>query len=82
MEPLYIWLVGGLLGGAFVASTILLVPRLGAAAMIAGVVAGQMICALLLDHWGLVGYPQQDITLWRGVGAALLIAGTVLIQRF
>lgn len=81
-EPLYLWLAGGLLGAAFVATTIVLVPRLGAATMIAGVVAGQMLCALLLDHWGLVGYPQHDVTLWRAVGAALLVAGTILIQRF
>ncbi|MDA0704184.1 MAG: DMT family transporter [Proteobacteria bacterium] len=81
-EPLYIWVAGGVLGAAFVATTILLVPRLGASAMIAGVIAGQMISALLLDQWGLAGYHQQDITLWRGIGAALLVVGAILVQKF
>ena len=41
-----------LLGAFLVASTVVLAPRLGAASMIALIVAGQMAASLVLDHFG------------------------------
>ena len=49
--------------------------------MIATIVAGQMIASLVTDHYGIIGYPQHAINLWRIAGAGLVIAGVVLIQR-
>ena len=72
---------GGLIGAFYVACAIILVPRLGAATLVAAVVAGQMVASLLLDHYGLVGYPRHSIDLWRVVGAVLVMAGVFLIQR-
>jgi transporter family-2 protein len=70
-----------LLGAAYVALTIVLAPRLGAATMIAAIVAGQMLMSLALDQYGLVGFPLHPITAARVVGALLVIAGVALIQR-
>jgi transporter family-2 protein len=78
--PAWQW-TGGLLGAVYVVSTILIGPRLGAATLLSLVVAGQMIAAMLLDHYGLLGFSQQGINLWRVAGALLLIAGTVLVLR-
>ncbi len=78
--PWWHW-VGGLLGAFYVYSVIIVTPRLGAATMVATIVAGQMIASLVVDHYGVIGYPQHAITLWRIAGAALVIAGVVLIQR-
>jgi transporter family-2 protein len=72
---------GGLLGAAYVALTIVLAPRLGAAPLIAAVVAGQMLASLALDHYGLVGFATHPITVARLIGALLVIAGVGLIQR-
>lgn len=72
---------GGLLGATYVALTIVLAPRLGAATMIAAIVAGQMLMSLVLDEYGLVGFPLHPITAGRVVGALLVIAGVALIQR-
>jgi transporter family-2 protein len=72
---------GGLIGAFYVACAIILVPRLGAATLVAAVVAGQMVASLLLDHYGLVGYPRHSIDLWRVAGAVLVMAGVFLIQR-
>ena len=72
---------GGLIGAAYVLAAIVLAPRLGAATLIAAVVAGQMIASLALDQYGLVGFPVQSLTLGRLLGAALVIAGVILIQR-
>ncbi|HXI22119.1 MAG TPA: DMT family transporter [Gemmatimonadales bacterium] len=72
---------GGVLGATFVCMTIILAPRLGAATLIALVVAGQMVSSLVLDHYGLVGYPQHSLNPWRILGALLILAGVALIQR-
>ncbi len=72
---------GGLIGAFYVACAIVLVPRLGAATLVAAVVAGQMVASLLLDHYGAVGYPRHPVDLWRVAGAVLVMAGVFLIQR-
>lgn len=77
--PAWAWL-GGLLGAGFVMAGILTAPRLGAATFIALVIAGQMTAGLVLDHFGLVGFPVREIDLPRLAGAGLLIAGVLLIR--
>jgi len=78
--PAWQW-TGGLLGAAYIAAAVVLAPRLGAATMIASVVAGQMIASLLLDHYGLVGFAQKAATPGRMLGAGLVILGVRLLQR-
>ena len=75
-------LSGGVFGAYFVASVIFAAPRLGAAALIAFVVAGQMLASILLDHFGLLGFAEHPVNLWRLAGVACLIAGVVLIRIF
>ena len=77
--PWWAW-VGGLLGAFFVAVTIGLAPRLGAAALLAAVLAGQMAAALVLDHNGWLGFEERAAT-WRRVGGvALVVAGAALVR--
>jgi len=73
--------IGGLLGATYVYLAIVLAPRLGAATLVAAIVTGQMVTSLLLDHFGLIGYPQQSLTPARALGALLVIGGVLLIQR-
>lgn len=79
--PWWVW-TGGLLGAFFVISAILIIPRFGAATYLALNLVGQMIMALVLDHYGWLGFPVQRISLPRVVGALLLICGVVLIRKF
>lgn len=72
---------GGLIGAVYVLAAIVLAPRLGAATLIAAVVAGQMMTSLVLDQYGLVGFPVHSLNPVRVLGAALVIVGVVLIQR-
>jgi transporter family-2 protein len=72
---------GGLLGALYVLAVIIIAPRLGAGTLVAAIVAGQMIASLLLDQYGLVGFPVHPLTLPRAFGAACVIAGVILIQR-
>lgn len=80
MSPWWHW-VGGLIGALYVVATIVLAPRLGAATMIAAIVAGQMVASLLLDHYGLLGFPVHPVNGLRVLGTALVIGGVILVQR-
>jgi transporter family-2 protein len=76
----WMWL-GGVLGAAFVTGSIVLAPRLGATTLVAAVVAGQLSLSVVLDHFGLLGYPVAPISWPRVLGIVLLVAGVLLIQR-
>jgi transporter family-2 protein len=78
--PAWAWF-GGLLGAAYVASTTVLGPRLGAVALLALTLGGQMVAALVVDHYGVIGFPQSPVTPSRLIGAVLLVAGVLLIMR-
>jgi len=78
--PAWAWF-GGLLGATYVAATTVLGPRLGAASFLALTLAGQMFAALLVDHFGVIGFPQSPLTPTRLLGTALLVVGVLLIMR-
>ena len=77
--PWWIWL-GGLCGAFLVTVTIMAVPKLGATAMFAFFLAGQMAASLILDHFGLLGYPVHPLNLWRCIGVAMVVGGVLLIR--
>ena len=72
---------GGALGATYVASVIILAPKLGAAALVSTVVTGQVVSSLILDNFGSVGYAVHPFNLGRLAGAVLLIGGGLLIRR-
>jgi transporter family-2 protein len=76
----WLW-TGGLLGADNIVATIVVAPRLGAATLVAALVAGQMVASLALDHFGWVGFTVHPIDPWRLLGAALIVGGVVLVQR-
>ena len=73
--------VGGLLGAVYIVAAIVLAPRLGAATLVAALVAGQMVASLLIDHYGWVGFAVHPVSALRILGAALVVGGVVLVQR-
>lgn len=79
--PWWQWF-GGTLGAVIVAGSIILAPRLGATSMLALMVTGQMAASLLLDHYGVLGYPVHEASLLRILGCLLVIVGVVLVQKF
>jgi transporter family-2 protein len=78
--PWWSW-TGGMLGSFFVFATVVLTPRLGVAASLAVILAGQMVSALLLDRAGVLGLAIREVTPSRLAGVALLAAGVYLVQR-
>ncbi|HEX8839525.1 MAG TPA: DMT family transporter [Sphingomicrobium sp.] len=76
----YAWL-GGLYGAIYVAVAAYAAPRIGLASLITIGIAGQIAMALWLDQAGAFGLPREPINLGRIAGAALVIAGVVLVRR-
>lgn len=74
-------LTGGILGAGYITAAVVLAPRIGALALIALVIAGQLLTALALDHFGLLALPRVPITALRLGGAFLLLVGVLLILR-
>lgn len=78
--PLAYW-TPGLLGAVYVTSVVLITPRLGVTLTFAMIVTGQMLIALLIDQYGLMGVPIKEISPLRVLGALLLVAGVVLVRK-
>ena len=74
-------LIGGLLGAFFVTVALFVVPKIGAAVMIASVLTGQMTAALIIDQVGLLGIPKNPIDLYRIGGLACLVVGIKLLTK-
>ena len=75
------FLTGGLLGAAYVTTVLVTVRTLGAGAVVAATITGQLTASVALDHFGLLGVERQPVSLARVVGVALLAAGVYLIVR-
>ena len=71
----WLFVAGGVLGGAYVTISTLLIPRIGAAALMAFLVAGQLLAGMVLDRVGFLGMAVREISLGRVAGAVLLMAG-------
>ena len=70
--------LGGVLGGFFVAVQATTVPLLGVALFSVAVVAGQSSTSLLVDHWGLGPAGVQPITRARLLSAAIAIVAVTI----
>jgi bacterial/archaeal transporter family-2 protein len=79
--PWWAW-TGGLLGAFFVLASIILTPRLGAATTIGLILTGQVLASIVIDHFGLIRVPVHEASFPRIIGALLIVAGVVIVQRF
>jgi len=78
--PWWAWL-GGLAGAVYGVAAILLARSLGAATLMALVVSGQLLCSVLLDHFGWIGFETHPASWGRLIGCVLMVLGFVLIAR-
>jgi bacterial/archaeal transporter family-2 protein len=77
--PLWGWL-GGAVGALFIVVSIVLTPRLGTALTLATITVGQLVAALVLDHYGWLGGPVVRLSLPRLLGAVCLLLGLALMR--
>jgi bacterial/archaeal transporter family-2 protein len=79
VEPVY--LLGGVLGAAWVTAALITVSTIGAGGVAAATITGQLTASVLLDRAGVLGLTQTPITPGRVLGVVLLLFGTYLVVR-
>jgi transporter family-2 protein len=52
----------------------------GAGPLLALIVAGQLVCALVIDHLGALGMEREPIRWWKIVGVVAMAAGAAVMQ--
>jgi transporter family-2 protein len=77
--PWWIW-IGGAAGVIYITAALLLAPKLGAASFIVAVIAGQMAVSIVIDHYGLMGFPEKPVSVARLIGVGLIAGGMVITQ--
>jgi transporter family-2 protein len=71
----------GIFGLVVIGSVSYLIPRIGIAASITTIVAGQLMVGAFLDHYGLLGAVVKPIDLTRVAGLIIVMAGVWLTTR-
>lgn len=72
---------GGLLGAFVVTVTLISVTQIGAGNMFVLIVAGQLVTAVLMDHFGILGLKHNPVTLQKLLGIVLLVGGAYLVNK-
>jgi bacterial/archaeal transporter family-2 protein len=75
------YLVGGVLGAAYVTVALISVTTIGAGGVAAATITGQLTTAVVIDRLGILGLEKVPLSASRLAGVALLLAGTFLVVR-
>jgi bacterial/archaeal transporter family-2 protein len=75
------YLVGGVLGAAYVTVALIAVSSIGAGGVAAATITGQLTAAVVIDRLGVLGLEETPFSAARIAGVVLLLAGTYLIVR-
>lgn len=78
--PWWAW-TGGFYGAFLVTLSVLAIPRVGIAPWVGALIAGQLLTAMLYDHFGAFNQPIRTITWDRLLGAVLLLIGAWMVQN-
>jgi transporter family-2 protein len=78
--PPWAYVSGGAFGVVYLTTAIFLTPRIGAAATMGFVIAGQLLAGLVIDRLGLFGLPAIALTAPRLLGAGLLLGGALILR--
>ena len=78
--PWWVW-SGGLLGAFYVWAALSNVQKIGVLTLIAAVIAGQLITALVIDAIGFDALAKREVS-WQRVASVLLVFGGLLMSRY
>ncbi|MEU7765317.1 DMT family transporter [Nocardia sp. NPDC049190] len=73
---------GGLLGGAAIFAMIAVASGVGVSTFNALIIAGQMVMAVVLDHFGLMGFPRRKASPQRFAACVMIAIGIYLMARY
>lgn len=71
----------GVFGLIVIAAISYMIPRVGVAASITTIVAGQLLVGTILDHFGLLGAMSRSLDLTRALGLAVVLVGVWLTVK-
>jgi bacterial/archaeal transporter family-2 protein len=75
------YLLGGVLGAAYVFTALVTVSSIGAGGVAAATITGQLTASVVIDRLGILGLEETPITWDRALGVGLLLVGTFLVVR-
>ena len=81
LDVRWYYLLGGILGAAYVFTALVTVRTIGAGGVAAATITGQLTASIALDRIGFLGLDEVPLTWDRIAGVVLLLAGTFLIVR-
>lgn len=74
-------LLGGILGPIYVITLTIAVPIIGIAMTMIGILAGQILKSLVIDHYGLFGTQHRKIDHKRIITLVFIIAALILMAK-
>ena len=78
--PWYV-LLAGIFGLVVISAISYMIPKVGVAASITTIVAGQLLVSILLDQFGLLGASVRPLDLTRIIGILVVLAGVWLTVK-
>ncbi|MBT5264265.1 MAG: DMT family transporter [Rhodospirillaceae bacterium] len=77
--PWWAW-SGGVLGACLVFGSLYFAPKMGAASFVTASVFGTIAASLVIDHFGLLGFVAQPVSMLKLAGAILVVVGMLIVQ--
>ncbi|GEP10172.1 DMT family transporter [Methylobacterium gnaphalii] len=79
--PWWAWF-GGLFSVLLILTQLYASPAIGAATFLGIIVTVGVATSLVLDHFGWVGFEVHHASVWRVLGAGLMVIGVALVALF
>jgi len=76
-----VMLTAGAIGATLVFGIAWLIPQVGAGPFTFALLAGQIVSAMVLSHYGLLGSPVQKVNTMNLLGAVIMVVGVILTTR-
>ncbi|WP_017380357.1 DMT family transporter [Paenisporosarcina sp. TG-14] len=74
-------LIGGLLGAFYVFIMIMTVPKIGVTAAFFSIIAGQILIAVIIDHFGLFGGQTYPLNIRKAIAILLMFGSMYLFNQ-
>lgn len=79
--PIYLWFTGGLLSAFALALFYYLIPKIGILPLISLSLAGQLLFAVIVGHFGFFNFPITTIDTTKMIGVASMLLSIFLINK-
>ena len=79
--PIYLWFTGGLLSAFALALFYYLIPKIGILPLVSLSLAGQLLFAVVVGHFGFFNFPVTTIDMSKIIGVASMLLAIFLINK-